>query len=171
MDFTEVLTDSSKELIIKVTQFVVENPIYLPDVYALSLAEIPKFSPRAARIIEYLDIASPILLESYVPDIIQKLSLIKSEGVRRCFCKIISSCNLQRIDDDKLGRLVDTCFRYICSAKEPISIKYYSMAILEKVIEFEPDLKGEYKLTLETQLPFLPKGLAARTLKRLKEKY
>ena len=165
MDFKELLTDSSKDLIIKVTKFVIENPKYFDEVYNLALAEIPKFSPRAARIIEYFYVAAPEEVESYIPDIIRKLPKIKSEGVRRGLCKIFTTHDLKSIDEELLGLLVNTCFEFLNSSKEAIAVKCYSMIIIEKVIEFEPDLQSEYILSLENQLPFFSKGLKNRVRK------
>jgi hypothetical protein len=69
-----------------------------------------------------------------------------------------------------LGRVATLCFGYLAAGDSPVAVKAFSMTVLARIAEKEPDLGRELRLIIEQQLPYGSKGFcscAARVLKGL----
>jgi hypothetical protein len=77
---------------------------------------------------------------------------------------------LQYIDIPKslYGRVADLCFASLLRKTEPVAIKAFSITVLAKLTEHEPDLKNELKLILEDQLPYSSPAFRVRAVRFLK---
>jgi len=78
---------------------------------------------------------------------------------------------LQFIDIPKKyhGKVVDLCFGYLSSKKEPVAVKVFSMSVLKTLVQNEPDLRREFRLVIEDQLPYASPAFRSRASKVLKE--
>ena len=52
-----------------------------------------------------------------------------------------------------MGIVVDICFNFLASPKEPTAVKYFSMEILFREAKKEPDLFHEIKILINDQMP------------------
>ena len=69
------------------------------------------------------------------------------------------------IPKSMLGIVADVSFRFLCDPKEPIAVKVFSMAILSKMSQHQPEIGRELKLIVEDQLPFAGPAFSSRARK------
>jgi hypothetical protein len=67
------------------------------------------------------------------------------------------------------GHATAICFDLFKNPKEPVAVRVFSMSVLGRIAEDQPELKGELKLLIEDQLPFGSAGFISRARKVLKQ--
>ena len=169
MDFVETLkTESSRALVDLVASAVGNNPTHFKTVFDLCFESRYPVSMRASWVIQACCENYPELINPYIQNLFEKIKDSKVDGVKRNFLKIISEhTELKQIKD--AGLLIDTCFNWLYSPDSAIAIKYYSMNIIYRYCEIEPDLKNEFCIVLEEITEHSSKGLKSRIRKILKE--
>jgi hypothetical protein len=73
------------------------------------------------------------------------------------------------IPGDLQGEVITLCFEYLMNPSTPIALLSYSMSIVEKIAQQEPDLKNELRATIGQLLPTGSAGVNARARKILKK--
>lgn len=68
-----------------------------------------------------------------------------------------------------LGHVVSRCFDYLTSEDEAIAVRAYSMMILLRASQSEPDLENELRAAVETMLPHAGPAIRARARMVLKK--
>jgi hypothetical protein len=81
-------------------------------------------------------------------DIIESLKRLDNEGVQRCFLRIISLNDINKISAKHHGILADHCFNALRSGFSAIAIKAYSMEILYKLALIYPELANELAVSI-----------------------
>jgi hypothetical protein len=150
MDFQhdEFLHDSSRKAADDATRFVKANPESLKDyLHKARNAKYP-LCMRSARVIQLFAPGNDALIEPYIDEIVDTIRDTKETGVRRSFLKIFIDTELV-YKTNRQGEIADLCFKYIMNPKEAIAIRAYSIGVLLKIIEKEPDLARELELCLE----------------------
>ncbi|HEY5749370.1 MAG TPA: hypothetical protein VIU12_25055 [Chryseolinea sp.] len=66
------------------------------------------------------------------------------------------------------GRVADLCFQYLQSKREPIAVKAFSLTVLQRIVEVQPELGSELKIIIEDQLPYASPAFRSRAMKVLK---
>ena len=95
-----------------------------------------------------------------------QMDKFKMGGLKRSFAKMISELDWD-FDEETLGILAETCFKWVNNSDEEIAIKIYSQDILYRITNIYPELKHELVQTLETHLPRSSKAIKSRSLKML----
>jgi hypothetical protein len=86
------------------------------------------------------------------------------DAVRRCVVHLLQSVEIPR---PMMGMVATICFRYLGSADQPIAVRVFSMTVLQRIAEREPDLGRELRLVIEQQLPYAGAGFRARARRTL----
>ncbi len=78
---------------------------------------------------------------------------------------------LQFVDIPKRfhGQVIDLCFEFVRSPKVAVAIRAFSMTVASRLIKDQPDLKKEFKMILEDQLPYGSAAFVSRARKVMKE--
>jgi hypothetical protein len=136
----------------------------------LELTFLDKYplSMRAARIVALCTEKSPSLITSHIPTLLNKLSGLKVEGVRRGLLKILADNTLE-LDEEQTGLLTDMAFSWLEDTKEAIAIRYYSMEIILQVCRKYPELKKELFFLLKTFVNEDSPGISSKSKAILKE--
>jgi hypothetical protein len=150
MNFEEQLVDSSRLIADLVAKNVGDNKEYFKELMELSFSGKPKISMRASRVATLCVEKYPFLIEPYLDKIIY--SLPDDESIRKNFLKVLAEAEL-KFSEDQLGYLFDNCFEMLISDKSSIATKVYTMQILYKISQIEPDLKIELISAIEEQVP------------------
>lgn len=151
MDIRGALFDSSRSAAEMTTEAIGHNESHFKVVLEISLEDKYPLSMRAARVVQMCCSNYPELILPYLNEIIDKLKDFKVDGVKRSLLKLISEgINLKEIEQN--GKLACICFDMLMNPKEAIAIRNYSLDILFKIAEFEPDLKQEIEPILETMM-------------------
>ena len=126
--------------------------IMLEDAYPLSM--------RAGRVIYLFGQKHPYFVEPRVPEIIESLPNIRTEGVLRSLLGVL--CVL-KLPGELSGQLFDFCYSIVESPKSAIAPKAYALTILYNISETEPDLKRElitlFNEQLETESAGIKSGI------------
>jgi hypothetical protein len=67
------------------------------------------------------------------------------------------------------GIVTQKCFEWLEKKENPIAVKAFSIHILSKIIDHEPELCHEIKDLTESVLPYVSSGLANSAEKLLKK--
>jgi hypothetical protein len=87
-------------------------------------------------------------------------------AVPRNVLRIFESIDIPR---NLQGNVVTLCFEYLFQPSSPIAIQVYSMSILLKIAQQEPDLKNELRPAIEQLLPAGGPAIKARARHVLKK--
>jgi len=150
MDFESILADSSKLLAEQTAKVVGNNEVYFRELMQIALLDKHRLSPRAANVAEFCCSKYPELVQSFIPQIIDSLTWIQNDGVKRIFLKILTR-NSCPSDEQLMTRLLNLCFNYLVSPNEKPAVKHYSMMILFDISNIVPELKNELIIVIEDQ--------------------
>ncbi|UCH14421.1 MAG: hypothetical protein JSV22_00285 [Bacteroidales bacterium] len=167
MDLESMLVDSSRIIADIVAENVGDSPEHFKKLIDLAFSGKEKIAMRASRVATFCVQKYQHLIEPYLDRIIQELP--EDESIRKNFMKILAETPL-KFTEEQLGILVDKSFEILMNDKSSIANKAYSMELLYKISEIEPDLKNELIPVIEEQIPTGSSGvklIGKRLLKKL----
>lgn len=148
-DYESKLFDSSRNLADMLMNDIGADPEKFSQMFALAMRDTYPLSMRAARVMQLCTEKYPSLLLPHVDTVIQALPLLKVEGVRRSYLRMLNDV-VKQIDEEQIGLVTDMCFRWIKDMKQAIAVRVYSLDMLVQVIGLFPDLRFELIEILET---------------------
>lgn len=167
-DFASGLYDSGRNTADMAVEAVGNNPEHFAFVLNLCFNEPYPLCMRAARVVQLCCEKNPSLILSYLEEVIEKTVKSEVDGVKRNFLKIITELiDFNLVKDNAM--LLQTCFDWLISPKEAIAIRYYCIAIIEKFCKYEPELKPEFRASLEFSMDEASAGFRNRAMKALKK--
>jgi hypothetical protein len=98
-------------------------------------------SRRAAWVVDVVTEQKPEWLEGKIDRIAEALECFHHDGLKRHALHILARSPLP--SPDLSGRLVSLCFDWLLAQEEAVSTKIYSMEIIARYVEQEPDLRQE----------------------------
>lgn len=172
LDFRSILTDSSRSLMDYTAVMIGNDTVLFKEVLDMAFEQEPPLCMRAARVADLCCERYPELVRPYLLKMVNELPALKNMSVKRIFMHILIRHSWVE-DEEAMGKLVDTLFKWLMDDTQAVAIKAYAMLILEKIIKVEPDLRGELILVLDETIPFwdsfaLQSG-GRRLLKRLRK--
>lgn len=170
MSLEDLFFDSSRQTVNMAVNTIGNNPEVFKEILDFAMEDKKRFAMRAARAIQMSTAKYPELVTPYLKEIIIGMSEFKTGGLKRSMAKMISELDWD-FDEESLGILAETCFKWINDTNEEIAIKIYSQDILYRISEIYPELKNELIQTLETQLPRSSVAIKSRSMKMLKKLY
>jgi hypothetical protein len=97
---------------------------------------------------------------------IRMLEKFSHDGLKRHTLRMLMHVPLP---EEELGTLVKTCFEWLVTPSESVAVKVYSMEILYRVSQSEPDLKKELADSIEWRLDEENAGFRNKGRKILKK--
>jgi len=170
MNLEDLFFDSSRRAIEMAVNAIGDNQEAFKKVLDFAMEDKGKYAQRAARAIQMSSVKYPGLVTPYMKDIIKEMSGFKTGGLKRSMAKMISEMDWG-FDEETLGILAETCFKWVNDTNEEIAIKIYSQDILYRISNIYPELKNELILSLETQMPHSSVAIKSRSRKMLKKLY
>ncbi len=167
MDYRYLLKNNlSRKLIDDIALTVYDNVANFQIVFDLIFDEDEKVSWRAAWACEKMIQKFPNLIDDTKKQQITNLTLTtKHEGVRRLSLSILISLPVTLNVD-----LINSCFDWLASEKQPIAIQSLSLKSLVRFCKIEPDLKPELIAYLENyDSHLLSPGMISSRRNALKE--
>ena len=162
-----LLGEISKRHTSEIARVAVENPKILDELWILSISNDEPVNWRAAWVIKRIWEQNPPLVSPLIDKMIINLPLLKKDGVKREFLRIIQEYPLPE-NEEKLGILLNTCFDWLAEPAEPIAVKIHSMTILFKIQKVIPDIKEELITTIEVAMQEGSAGIINRGRKTIK---
>lgn len=132
-----------------VVDIVFKKPELISELWEIYLSLEEPVSRRAAWVIDTASENKPEWILPYLPILVEKLTLFNHDGLKRHGLRMISRVDFS---SDTEGLLMDICFKWLLSPTESVAVKMYSMIILYRISENEPDILQELYDTIDFQL-------------------
>ena len=154
--------ENSRDLLVR---YLIQNPQEVKKLLALTKVD-EKSAWRAAWILDHLNQTAPSVIKPHLNAICYRLKNTRYNGVRRSLLKILIT-NPSETNED--GELLDLCFQWVCSPTIPIAIRAHSMQFIYNLLPAYPELKNEFRLSLETAVNEESKGVRGKARKILSQ--
>lgn len=172
MNFREQLTaELSKSNTVYIASVIGVDKKLFNEMFKLILTNEKIISGRAAWVVEHVWLDYPYMIEPYINDMIDFLPISKYDNQKRHITKILTTIDLNTLDEDRLGILIDRCFTWLEDPVYPTAVKMFSMQIIYNYVQIEPDLAKELIAIIENQFNDATPGFKNRGEKILKELY
>jgi len=167
----QLIAELSKRNTDYVASVIGTDETLFKEIFELILTNEPYVSGRAAWVVETCWLKYPNLIKPYINDIIDFLPNTKYDNQRRHFTKYLSTIDLRKLDEDRIGILIDKCFNWLEDPKYPTAVKMYSMLIVYNYVLIEPILAKELIAVIENQFEDSTPGFKNSAGKILKKLY
>jgi hypothetical protein len=168
MNISELLKDETSRLNTDfVAKIIIEHPPLFDELWKLFIANEEPVSRRAAWVVDVVTEKHPEWIELRLDELVDMIPSFGHDGLKRHSLHILSRSPLP---ENKLGEIADFCFEWLLKQGEAVATKMYSMEILYRISELEPDLKPELADTIRMQMIEGPPGIKCcgrRILERL----
>jgi hypothetical protein len=150
----------------EIVDYVNGNPNRFKELVEIYLKGPFRITQRAAWPLSIAVEKWPYLIDPHLKNI---LKLVRKpevhDAVKRNTMRL-----LQFIEIPKRlhGDVADLCFMYLQNPKVGVAIRVFSMTVLHKIVQDQPDLKKELKIILEDQLPYGTAAFKSRAVKVLR---
>jgi len=163
-NYESKLVDSSRLVADMLVQEIGDEVSKFNEMLTLSLKDKYPVSMRAARVIALCAERNPKLIEPFFNQFILPLKILKVDGVKRSFLKILAETSLI-YDEESAGILTDIAFSWLEDSRQAISIRYYCIEILLKVSKQYPEIGNELQEMLEDLLKDSSSGIKSKSRK------
>ena len=172
MNFREqLLAELSKQNTVYMASVIGEDKKLFKEIFELIITNEKTISGRAAWVVEHVWLEYPYMINPYINDMIDFLPKSKYDNQKRHFTKILSTIDLNKLDEKHLGILIDKCFTYLEDPVFPTAVKMFSMLIIYNYVEIEPALAPELIAIIENQYDDSTPGFKNSAEKILKKLY
>jgi hypothetical protein len=166
---SEILSTRSKQQVVRLVRWIGKDTRRFKRLVVLFLQEDEKIARRSAWVIGHCVEAHPSLMQPWLKPMIKKMKTPGAHcAVKRNGVRILQFVKIPR---GLQGIVAGLCFNYLTSLDEPIAVRTFSMTVLGKIAEQEPELKKELELTIRQMLPYSTAAFRARAKKVLKDSY
>jgi hypothetical protein len=163
----EILKEHSKAQCNKIVKWVGNNQQHFDELFDLFLNDEYRVVQRAAWPVSYCVGAHPELISKHWKKLLDNLKKPNlHDAVKRNSIRLMQDIDLP---EKYHGEIMDRCFTYLETPKEPLAVKCFSMTVLSNLAKNYPGIKPELKLIIEDQLPHQSAGFKSRAKKVLRQ--
>lgn len=168
MDLREtILREHSKKNCDKIVSWVGNDKKRFDQLFNLFLNDEYRVTQRAAWPLSYCAILHPSLIKNNFDKLINNLNKPGlHDSIKRNTVRLLQHVN---IPEKQEGTVMEVCFKYVQSPREPVAIKAFSLTILSKLAKKYPEIIPEIKLIIEEQIHQQSAAFKSRAKKFLKE--
>jgi len=163
-----LMTEMSRRNIDLISDLIFQKPEFFDPLMELFFRNEEPVSRRAAWVVDIISEKKAYLLSPYLSRIISELPGFKHDGMKRHSLRMIAR---SVIPTEQTGELMNICFDWLLSPREAIAAKVYSMDILYRLSQTEPDVKKELADSIEWRLKEEKPGFRAHGVKVLARLY
>lgn len=161
----ELLREHSKPQAMKIVNYIGSDQSRFDELMELFLKGEYRVTQRAAWVLRFCAEEEPQLIIPHLKAMVDNLENPLHDSNKRNTIKVLTFVD---IPEKLLGKLADICFDFLASPKEAIAIRVFSMQLLFKICQREPDLANELKLLIEDHYPHGSAGFKSSGRKILK---
>ncbi|MEI6748489.1 MAG: hypothetical protein WCM93_04940 [Bacteroidota bacterium] len=132
-----------------IAKIILEHPPLFKELWKIFLANEEPISRRAAWVVDVITEKRPEWMTDLIEELVDTFPSFVHDGMKRHSLHILSRSTLP---EDKLGEIAGFCFDWLMKPGEAVATKMYSMEILYRISEIEPDLKHELADTIRLQM-------------------
>ena len=170
MDIEHYLYDSSRQMAVETAGLASRDKELFDACFDMAFEGIDKLSARAARVVCLCAELNVDWVIERIDEILERLPKINNESIQGTFLKVFQIIDLGLVKE-KLGILAGICFDLIDKRMERKAAKVYAIEILYKVSQYEPELKNELMLIIETLSEYESPAFQSRGAQILKKLY
>jgi hypothetical protein len=152
-----------------VADLICQNHELFAALFQIYLRNEEPVSRRAAWVIDTVTENYPELIAPHLGKMIEMLPEFHHDGLKRHSLRMLARSPFPPGDD--LGKMISICFDWLLSPSESVSVKVYSMEILYRISQVEPDMKKELADSIEWRMNEETAGFRNRGQKLLKKLY
>ena len=149
-----------------VADAVEQRPELFAELTSIYLGSEEPESRVAAWAVDLCAELHPEWLYPYIEEMAAALPHFRHDAFKRHTLRMLMRLPLP---EKELGVLVNTCFEWLTSPGEAVAQKVYSMEILYRVIQIEPDLKEELRDSIAWRLEEETAGFRSKGMKIIKK--
>jgi hypothetical protein len=149
-----------------VADAVEQRPDLFPDLVAIYLGKEDRSSRVAAWAVDLCVERHPEWILPFIEEMAASLPRFQHDAFKRHTLRMLMRLPLP---ERELGTLLNTCFEWLTSPSESAAQKVYSMEILYRISQEEPDLQKELADSIRWRLDEETAGFRNRGLKILKK--
>lgn len=140
----------SKKHTLKVTNWILENPIKIEELITLISDKDLFVARNAAWVTNYICSMKQELITPYFEQLYHTILNTKIDGIKR---NILCAWQGIQIPEEMNFYIADMCLHFLQNNKETVAVKAYSLSILQKLLPIIPELKEEILFEIEKQMP------------------
>ena len=162
----EILAVRSKEQVDKFVKWVGKDKKRFKQLMEYFLQGEEQLAKKAAWIIGHSAEYYPDLISPWLKPMIKIMQKPGVHGaVKRNVVRILQFVD---IPGSLKGSVANLCFELISSIDEPIAVRTFSMTVLAKIAQEEPELRKELEIIVRQMLPYATPAFRAQAKKILK---
>lgn len=159
---TALLQKHSKSQTLLIANHIADDKSKFATLMKYVLGDDIILAQRAAWVMSYCCEMNELLLMPFMNDVTDKLYQNTHDAVKRNIVRVLQTIPLPEMYH---GKIVDACFKLIASADEPVAVKCFAMTTALRICILYPELISEFKIIIESQLPYATAGLKSRVKK------
>jgi len=144
---------------------ILQKPALFDELFHIYLSNEEPVSRRAAWVADAVTEKCPDLLIPVIEEIAGHLADFSHDGMKRESLKMLARSPLP---EQNLGQLITICFDWLTSGKESVAVKMFSMEILYRISNQEPEMKKELADSIELRMQEETPGFRSHGKKLLK---
>ena len=150
-----------------IVKYVGYDPGRFRELVDVFLAGPYRITQRAAWPLGYCVERQPQLIRPHLKTLIKNLKRPGlHDSVKRNTIRLMQFIT---IPGSLQGQAASICFDLFRDPKEPVAVRVFSMSVLARIAEDQPELKNELRIMIEDQLPFGSAAFLSRARKVLKQ--
>ena len=138
------------------------------ELFQIYLKNEEPVSRRAAWVAQVVTEHHPEWLKPWLDVMVSKLESFTHDGMKRESLRMIVRIPFP---PENLGYLITICFNWLTSGKESVAVKMFSMEILYRISQRQPEIKQELADSIEWRMQEESPGFKAHGKKLLKQLY
>lgn len=165
---SEILREHSKQNMVRIARWVGTDSARFKQLMELFLHGDYRTTQLAAWVVSYYCVEwHPQLARPWLKPMLKRMQEPGvHDAVKRSVLRILQFVDIPR---SLQGSVATVCFGYLQSPDTPIAVRVFSMTVLARIAEQQPDLRNELKLVIQQMLPYGGAAIRARARNVLKK--
>jgi hypothetical protein len=160
-----LMVESSRRNTDLVVDLVLKKPELFDQLFTIFIKDDGPVAWKAGWVMDIASEKQPAMLDPFIGKIVAHLEKFSQESTRREALRMLARSHLP---DEQLGVLITLCFDWLTSSKEKVAVKMFSMEILYRISQQEPEMKKELADSIEWRMDEETPGFRAHGRKILK---
>lgn len=166
MDIRSKLSEEhSKAVVMQIADYIGEDDSRFAALMECVLSDDALLVQRGAWAMRWTLDKHPELVKPYLGSLLEKMDAGLHVALKRNVLKILEE--MERVPEELQEIVVDKCFQYLDSRKEPVAVRVFAMTILEKECRAYPELMKELEMMIKAYFPHESAGFQSRGKKIL----
>jgi hypothetical protein len=162
----ELLKENSKANCMRIVKWIGDSEERFAQLVDVFLHDEYRVVQMAAWPLSYVLEAHPELAKKHLPVLLRNLD--KPDLIPAVKRNTIRALQSLPIPKKYQGLVMNHCFNYICDPTEKPAVKAFSLTVLENLSQIYPDIKGELRLVIESNMENETPAFVSRAKKILK---